>query len=439
MNYTETLEYLYEHLPMYQRIGAAAYKKDLTNTLGLCAHLGQPHEAFKTIHVAGTNGKGSVSHLLAGLYQQTGLKVGLYTSPHYIHFGERIKVNGVTLSEEFLIDWVARHKDFIEWLKPSFFEMSVALAFDYFKQQAVDIAVIEVGLGGRLDSTNVISPMVSVITNIGYDHMNLLGNTLPQIAAEKAGIIKPHTPVVIGSYQPELHEVFVQRARAAQAPLTLSSDVIEVSGEATDIFETARVDVLYKKRGLILEGCSLFTGAPWMWQNVTTALAALEILADSQPALPYPTQADIIHTLAHLPDITGIMGRWQILNRQPLVIADSAHNAHGLAPTLEALKKVPGRHLHIVLGVVNDKDLTELWRLLPLTDTTYYFCKADIPRGLPADVLQAAALRNGATGIAYTSVAQAYTTALEAAQPDHIVFVGGSIFTVGEVLACLKK
>ena len=410
MDYAATLDYLFTRLPMYQRTGAAAMKKDLTNIRLLLAELGHPERRFHAIHVGGTNGKGTVSHLLAAALRAQGLGVGLYTSPHYLDFRERIKIDGQFIAKEFVVAFVSRMLPAIERIEPSFFEITVAMAFDYFAGAQVDWAVVEVGLGGRLDSTNVIEPALSVITNIGYDHMQLLGDTLPLIAAEKAGIIKAGTPVVIGETQVETTPVFEAKARELGAPVYYA-DRMPAYPYGTDL------------RG------------PFAEINLRTAYAVLTVLREER--IVEVTDENLEYAFGHVHELAYYIGRWQILeDGAVLVLADSAHNGEGLRPVLRRLDELVAArsgHLHLVLGVVNDKDLSKALPLFPQS-ATYYFVKADIPRGLPARDLRAAAAGYGLTGDSYASVAAGYAAARAAAIADDVVFVGGSIFTVAEVL-----
>ncbi len=410
MTYSETLDYLFTRLPMYQRQGDAAMKKDLTNIRLLLEELGHPERRLRYVHVAGTNGKGTVSHLLAAALLAHGYRVGLYTSPHYQDFRERIKIDGVFIPEESVVDFTRRIQPAIERISPSFFEITVAMALDYFAGAQVPWVVLEVGLGGRLDSTNVVDPELSVITNIGYDHMQFLGDNLAEIAGEKAGIIKPGRPVVIGETQSETTPVFERVAAERHAAITYADQSPRRNFE-TDL------------RG------------PFASRNLQTAWTALREL-DRTGALPLdPERVD--HAFAHVHELTYYVGRWQVLEEgPPLVLADSAHNGEGLRPVLGRLTELregAGGLLHIVLGVVNDKDLTKALPLFP-TDARYYFVKADIPRGLAADRLRGAAAAYALHGEAYDSVAAGYAAARAAARASDIVFVGGSIFTVAEVL-----
>ncbi|MFN5621673.1 MAG: bifunctional folylpolyglutamate synthase/dihydrofolate synthase [Flavobacteriales bacterium] len=406
MTYSQTLDYLYSQLPMFHRVGPAAYKPGLDNTWALLELVGNPHEELKTVHIAGTNGKGSTSHMIASALQLAGYKTGLYTSPHLKDFRERIRINGVMIPEGEVVTFVERYHEAWQVIQPSFFEITVALCFWYFKREGVDIAVIETGLGGRLDSTNVIVPEVSVITNIGYDHMNLLGDTIEKIAAEKAGIIKNGTPVVLGAMREEARLVMEETAKRMNAPLLDSS---LLSHRAIPI---SALKGLYQN------------------ENRATAFLALKTLNVLGWRL---TENHIAEGFERVVELTGLLGRWQQLKEHPLVIADVAHNEDGIHAVLEQIKQTPHQHLHFVLGLVGDKDVTRVLKMLPQY-ATYYFCKADIPRGLDAQLLQDQAMNFQLTGSAYLSVRQAYEAACGAAVEDDLVFIGGSVFTVAEVL-----
>lgn len=425
MNYQQTLDYLYSQLPMFQRIGSAAYKANLDNTLRICQLLGNPENKFKSIHIAGTNGKGSTSHLLASVLQSAGLKVGLYTSPHLKDFRERIKINAELISEQYIVDFVKKHKSDFETIEPSFFEMTVGLAFDYFADQKVDIAVIEVGLGGRLDSTNVIRPELSVITNISFDHTALLGNTLEKIAMEKAGIIKNGTPVVIGESQAEVKSVFNQRAKQLSAPIVFADEkyqALNVHYSAAKLFLSMDVGKYN----------NLQSGLLGMYQqkNICTVLCAIDALNSKGYNL---SEAVIRDGIKNVITQTGLLGRWQILSQQPLVIADTGHNEAGIKEVLLQIKQTVHDQLHFVLGMVNDKDISKILALLP-KNAVYYFCKAQIPRALNAEELAAQAATAGLKGNTYSSIAQALIAAKKNAKANDLVFVGGSTFTVAEVV-----
>lgn len=436
MTYQQTLDYLYEQLPMFTRIGASALKKDLTNTLLLCEKLSNPQHQFKSIHVGGTNGKGSTSHMLAAVLQSAGYKTGLYTSPHLKDFRERIRINGEMIPKEEIIDFVAEQHKNINAIEPSFFEMTVALAFNYFAQQKVDIAVIEVGLGGRLDSTNIISPLLSVITNIGWDHMNLLGNTLPEIAAEKAGIIKPGVPALIGEYQPEVAGVFVEKAKQEQAPLRFASEEWITEKAETEDFNHEYLVV--RAQSTILN--ATFNHQPltinldltglYQLKNLKTVLTAVNELRQQNFNIPDDA---VFNALKEVKKLTGLMGRWQILSRNPLVICDTGHNPEGIAEVLKNIAATPYRQLHFVLGMVADKDISKILALLP-KEAIYYFCKPDLPRGLPAEVLKQQAKTYALKGKDFSRVKEALAAAKKNARLDDLIFVGGSTFVVAEVV-----
>ncbi|MBZ4042083.1 bifunctional folylpolyglutamate synthase/dihydrofolate synthase [Flavobacterium hibisci] len=405
MNYQETTNWMFNQLPMYQLQGASAYKEDLTNIRLLAAHLGNPHNRLKCIHVAGTNGKGSTSHMLSSVLQEAGYKVGLYTSPHLKDFRERIKINGKEISEDFVIEFIAKHKDFFEANDMSFFEMTVGLAFDYFDSEKVDIAIIEVGLGGRLDATNIITPQVSVITNIGLDHTQFLGNTLEAIAGEKAGIIKPNVPVVIGEYTDETKPVFLVKAEEKNAPISFASDLI---------------DQIYLS-DLI---------GDYQFHNKKTVLQAIAIL-NNQTDFKISTD-QLKEGLLHVVKNTGLQGRWQQLGKNPKIICDTAHNQHGLTVVMNQLQNEKYEKLHIVLGVVNDKDLDAILPLFP-KEAQYYFCSPDSSRGLPAETLKNAAEKFGLAGEKYDSVGIAFAEAKKNAAENDFIYAGGSTFVVAEL------
>ena len=431
MNYQQTLDYLFSQLPMFQRIGSAAYKADLDNTIALCKLLGNPENKFRSIHVAGTNGKGSTSHMLASVLQAGGLKVGLYTSPHLKDFRERIKINGEMIPEKNVIDFVADHKTEFEKIQLSFFEMTVGLAFDYFANEKVDIAVIEVGLGGRLDSTNVIMPLVSVITNISFDHVALLGNTLEKIAAEKAGIIKENIPVVIGETVAETKPVFIEKAKRHHAPIVFAEEVYN----ATNIRHThagkLRLLMDIEQEGSI-RFAALESELPGLYQqkNIPTVLATLEELNRQGFVL---TESIIRDGIKNTIKNTGLLGRWQVLSENPLTIADTGHNEAGIKEVLKQISLTPHQQLHVVLGMVNDKDISTVLKMLP-QNASYYFCKAQIPRALAAEELAAKAKEAGLNGEVYPSVAEALAAATQQAKQNDLVFIGGSTFTVAEVV-----
>lgn len=389
---------------MFQRQGSTAFKKDLTNIKAFCKVLQEPQNSYPSVHVAGTNGKGSTSHMIASVLQTAGYKVGLYTSPHLKDFRERIRINGQPIDETTVIDFIKTHQTFLEHQQLSFFELTVGMAFEYFSSQKVDIAVIEVGLGGRLDSTNIINPLVSVITNIGLDHTQFLGETLQEIAFEKGGIIKRETPVVIGEFQEEVIDVFQDLAKAVNAPVFIAEYLIN------ETFETDLLGVYQLK-------------------NIKTAVQCLRLL--DQMGLEIGND-QIIDGLKHISKNTGLKGRWQILGENPRIICDTAHNREGLSIVMSQLKKEKFNNLHLVLGVVNDKDLQIILSLLP-KNARYYFCKPDIPRGLSAELLMEEALKYQLYGTVFESVLAAYQNALEKAGSDDLIFIGGSTFVVAEL------
>ncbi|SHL19256.1 bifunctional folylpolyglutamate synthase/dihydrofolate synthase [Flavobacterium xanthum] len=406
MNYKETTDWMFNQLPMYQLQGASAYKKDLTNAYLLIDHLQNPQEKLKCIHVAGTNGKGSTSHMLASVLQEAGYKVGLYTSPHLKDFRERIKINGIDIPEAFVTDFINKHKHFFEANDLSFFEMTVGLAFDYFAKEKVDIAVIEVGMGGRLDATNIITPLVSVITNIGLDHTSFLGNTLDAIAFEKAGIIKSNIPVIIGEYTPETQPVFAAKSKECNSELFFAADLI---------FENYTSDLI----------------GDYQIHNKKTVLQTIAVL-NTQTAFkitPDNTKSGLLNVVKN----TGLQGRWQQLSEFPKVICDTAHNKNGLEIVLNQIKKEDFDSLHFVLGVVNDKDLEEILPLFP-KEANYYFCKPNIPRGLDPQILKQKAAHFDLRGEVYISVSEAYQKAIENATKSDFIYIGGSTFVVAEIL-----
>ncbi len=431
--YQETLDYLFEKLPIFSRIGKAALKNDLSNTIKLCGVLGNPEAKFKSVHIAGTNGKGSVSHALAAIFQDAGYKTGLYTSPHLVDFRERIRVNGVPVEKEWVVNFTEQYKADIEAIQPSFFEITVAMAFAKFAEEKVDIAIIETGLGGRLDSTNVINPLLSIITNISYDHKDLLGNTLPEIAAEKAGIIKPGVPVVIGEQHDETERVFFEHSVLKHSPLYYAQshwDLVRVKQDAlfqyfkainkisTDVYDLA-TDLL----------------GNYQRHNIKTILTAAELLSYNGFVLPI---AGILSSLSHIKQATGLRGRWEWLNENPIIICDVAHNPAGLQEVMAQWQLVTAATKHIVIGFVKDKDVPEALALFP-KDAFYYFCNAHIPRALPADELQCMAANNGIIGAAYPTVEAAMMAANSNMKAGDALLVTGSFFIVGEAIAFMDK
>ena len=442
MNYPETVQYLYSQLPLFTRDGASAYKADLDNTIELCKRLDEPQRHFKSVHVAGTNGKGSTSHMLAAILQVAGYKTGLYTSPHLKDFRERIRINGLMISEQEVINFVAAHKEDFEDIKPSFFEMTVGLAFDIFAKEKVDIAIIEVGLGGRLDSTNIITPLLSVITNIGWDHMNILGNTLQLIAKEKAGIIKPGIPVVIGEYQPEVAQAFIDKAEQENSRISFASELISQvivdkstassPGPGIDVNEFLKVAITYATANNGPQHLELkldLTGT-YQLKNIKTVLCAVKELRAQGFII---TDNHLKTALRQVKILTGLHGRWEVLSNHPLTICDTGHNPEGMQEVLDNIKTIPYETLHFVIGVVNDKDITKILEILP-ADAIYYFCKPDIPRGLGADNLKLQAEHFRLKGQLYSSVKAAFQSAQEQAGSYDLVFVGGSTFVVAEVV-----
>jgi dihydrofolate synthase/folylpolyglutamate synthase len=426
MTYAQTLDYLYAKLPMFTRVGAIAFKKDLDNTIKFCSHLNHPEKKFKTVHIAGTNGKGSTSHMLASVFQKAGYKTGLYTSPHLKDFRERIKINGQMISEKEVISFVTENKDFIEELSPSFFEATVAMAFNYFAQQEVDIAVIEVGLGGRLDSTNIISPELSVITNIGYDHMNMLGNTLNEIAGEKAGIIKSSTPVIVGEYQEEIASVFENKASQNNAELTFASK--EWCNDESKIVDG--------KWGITIHGkgktynLKLDLTGTYQIKNVKTVLSAVAELNKKGFKI---SDEQLTSALSEVKNLTGLMGRWQTLQENPLVICDTGHNEDGIKEVLYNISLTPHQQLRMVIGMVKDKEISKILNLLP-KNAIYYFCEPALERAKPADELQREASAFGLRGEAFSNVKTALLNAKADANYGDLIFVGGSTFVVAEVV-----
>lgn len=402
MTYQETLDWMFSQLPMYQRQGKTAFKKDLTNSIAFSKELRFPEKKFKSIHVGGTNGKGSTSHMIASVLQEAGYKVGLYTSPHLKNFTERIRINGKEIPKEKVVEFIARQRSFLEKQQLSFFEMTVGMAFDYFANEQVDIAIIEVGLGGRLDSTNIICPEISVITNIGLDHTQFLGEEFSEIAFEKAGIIKPGVPVVIGERQAEVEQVFMDKAVEMNSKILFASD--EVTSFKTDLLGD------YQKH------------------NVQTAVTAVRQLRDF-----VISEAHISDGLLQIVRNTNLVGRWQILQEHPTVICDTAHNKEGLRLTLGQLKRESYQKLHIVLGMVVDKKLEDILCLFP-TNASYYFCKPDIPRGMPSEELQEKAASFFLLGKAFSSVNEATTFAIRKASKKDLIYVGGSTFVVAEII-----
>ena len=424
-NYTETIAYLYSRLPMFTRIGPAAYKSGLGNITALCEHLHHPQKQYRTIHIAGTNGKGSTSHMLAAILQEAGYKTGLYTSPHLKDFSERIRINGIPVSQQAIIDFVQDHRLFFESLSASFFEVTTAMAFKLFADHQIDVAVIETGLGGRLDSTNIIAPDLSIITNISLDHTDLLGDSLPKIAFEKAGIIKANTPVVLSERQTETEAVFYLKAKSEDAPVYFASDFYQVAGY--ERFNHFAKYHFHHQPEPVSVACDL-TGL-YQMKNIAGVLTACDVLNE----YGYMIHEDMIHrALSTVKIKTGLRGRWDLLQEKPTILADVGHNEGGLIETIQQLKST-GKKLHFVIGFVKDKDINKIITLFP-KDATYYFCKPDLPRGLDVNELLQIASAHHLNGIACNRVSEALQKAKTQANADDIIYIGGSTFVVAEVL-----
>lgn len=405
MNYKDTVEWMFEQLPMFQQLGVSAYKKDLTNTLKLASHLNHPENTFKTVHIGGTNGKGSTSSLIASVLQQAGYKVGLYTSPHLLDFRERIRINGEEILKEFVVDFIENNKSFLEANKLSFFEMTVGMAFQYFSHQKVDVAIIEVGLGGRLDSTNIITPLLSVITNIGWDHMNLLGNTLEEIAFEKAGIIKENIPVVIGEFTNETRKVFEKEAKLKNAPIYFASTIDDIPELDSDLKGNYQV------------------------HNKKTAYQALQLLKNHFSI----ADDNVIKGFLSVEKNTGLKGRWTVLSEKPLIVADTAHNKNGLEIVMTQVRQQKFDKLFMVFGVVNDKDIDSILPYLP-KNAEYFVAKPNVPRGLEAVILKDKLTANGFNATAFNSIPEAFQYAKKQATTIDMIYIGGSTFVVAEVV-----
>lgn len=438
MTYQETLDYLFEQLPMFHRIGAAAYKADLNNTLAICKILGNPQNKFKSVHVAGTNGKGSVSHFLASVMQENGYKTGLYTSPHLKDYRERIRINGKKISEEKVVEFVEKNKSACDKIKPSFFEWTVGLAFDYFAEEKVDIAIIETGLGGRLDSTNIITPELSVITNIGMDHTNLLGYTLQKIALEKAGIIKKSVPIVIGQKQEEIKNIFIEKAKDEKSEIYFADDHFHIlQAEVVYNHQPELMISLQFRNGNDLKHLfdkdqvirSPLTGY-YQVKNIPTVLMALDVLNSHGFEL---CKENIIKGISNVVENTELLGRWQKLADKPLVICDTGHNEAGIKEVLHQISFTPHQKLHMIIGFVQDKDIDTILKLLP-ADAIYYFTRASIPRALDEIILKEKAESVGLKGNAFSTVMAAYNAAVNSASHDDMIFIGGSTFVVSEVI-----
>jgi dihydrofolate synthase / folylpolyglutamate synthase len=425
-SYQEAIDYLYRNLPMFQRVGKIAFKPDLKNTEELCRLLDHPERKFKSIHVGGTNGKGSTSHMLASILQSSGYTAGLYTSPHLKDFTERIRVNGEPVEKEYVLAFVNRMHEHIQAIKPSFFEITVAMAFDYFVQKKVDVAVVEVGLGGRLDSTNVINPIFSLITNIGWDHKDILGDTLQKIAWEKAGIIKGKTPVIVSERQENVQDVFISRASELGAPIEFSSD----SYEAVQSKSGNRTAYLIRKSGEILvEGIELPLEGTYQEKNIAGVFSAVDLLKKKGFKID---EDQIRHGLANVISQTKLKGRWQKLGDRPMIVCDTGHNIDGVEAVLRQVRQQEFSRLHIVWGMVRDKDIADILNILP-KDALYYFCNARIPRAMDAGELAIKAGEAGLKGLVVPDVNQAIQKALSQASADDFILVGGSTFVVGEI------
>jgi len=432
MNYQQTVDYLYQHLPMFTRVGAVALKNDLHNTLALCNLLDNPQHKFKSIHIAGTNGKGSTSHMLAAVLQQAGYRTGLYTSPHLQDFRERIRVNGQMVPENFVVEFVQQMQNAITTIEPSFFELTVAMAFHYFALEQVDVAIIEVGLGGRLDSTNVITPELSIITNISYDHMHILGNTLPEIAGEKAGIIKPGIPVVIGETQPAVQSVFTDRAAALQAPIHFADQewlVQESNLNPTHPGSGLQMQLLHKQQQQVKHITAGLSGQ-YQEKNIMTVLSAVKILQHQGWSIP---DAALQDGLLHVKKLTGLRGRWEVMGENPLLVMDVGHNEAGITEVMQQLRHTQYQQLHVVVGFVKDKAVDAVLPLFP-TAASYYFCKAQLPRALDQHTLAEMAAAHGLKGHAYATVQEALQAAKQHARKEDMILVCGSFFIVSEAM-----
>jgi len=429
MTYKETIEFLYTQLPVYHRIGKAAYKADLGNAMKLDEYFNHPHRKFRSVHVAGTNGKGSVSHMIASVLQEAGYKTGLYTSPHLKDFRERIKINGQMIPKKKVVSFVEKNKEVLISVEASFFEMSVAMAFDHFAKEEVEIAVIEVGLGGRLDSTNIISPLLSVITNIGHDHMDLLGNTLEKIAGEKAGIIKKNIPVVIGEKLDSTKSVFSEKAAETSSELLFAEDSYECKLENLNLESSTRLFCLSLKHTTYKICGETPLGGDYQINNLPVVACATDILRRFFDISPDNFTEGIRKTIIN----TDLQGRWQILGKEPLIICDTGHNREGLEYVLEQIKRIQKAKLHMIIGFVNDKDLSGVLPLFP-QDATYYFTKASVPRALDENILKTDASRFGLTGDSFDNVAIAVHAARKNAGKNDMIFIGGSTFVVADAL-----
>ncbi len=427
-DYKKTLEYLFQQLPIFQRDGKAAYKADLQNTIALDDYLGHPHKNYKTIHIAGTNGKGSVSHMIASVLQEAGLKTGLYTSPHLDNFRERIKVNGVMIPENKVTWFINEHKNFIDAINPTFFELTTAMAFDHFAKEEVDVAIIEVGLGGKLDCTNIISPILSVITNIGFDHMDILGNSLVEIAREKSGIIKSNIPVVIGQTQPELKHIFEVKTEMIDAPLYFADKNLEIKTNITAEDFSCQTFEIYEYDKPYIQDLKLDLTGVYQQKNILTAIKALQLLKERL----HFDYTYIFRGLSKVKENTGLRGRWQIIGQKPLTVIDTAHNQDGIQFVMEQVRKLDFKKKHIIFGMARDKSVDTIIKLLP-TDAQYYFTKAQIPRALDEKELMDMATSAGLKGSAFDNVNTAMAEARKNATEKDMILVTGSTYIAGEL------
>ncbi len=427
MTYPEVIDYLYQQLPMFSRIGGSAFKKDLSNIRALCKALGDPQKKFKSIHVGGTNGKGSVSHMLAAIFQQSGYKTGLHTSPHLVDFRERIRVNGIVVTKEFVIQFIEQHQPLLAQIKPSFFELSVAMAFQWFAEEKVDIAIVEVGLGGRLDSTNILNPVLSVITNISLEHTQILGDTRALIAGEKAGIIKENTPVIIGETKEETQPVFLKKAQEKKADIFFADQEFLVEeSKKTLIGQWVKIISPHERE----EELYLDLGGGYQIQNLQTVFSVLRQLQKLHWVLPEESVKNALKQVKHL---TGLRGRWDILEEEPLFIADTSHNVAGIREVVKQCKTISYRKLYFIIGFVKDKNVEEILSIFP-KEATYYFCHADNPRSLPSGTLHEMAIKKELGGEAYPSVSAAISAAKEDATAGDCILLTGSTFVVAEAL-----
>lgn len=430
MTYPEVLDFLYSSLPMYQRTGSAAYKSDLKTSYDLDNYFGNPHKKFKSIHIAGTNGKGSVSHMLTSVLQAAGYKTGLYTSPHIRDFRERIRINGIMVSEVFVTDFVNHHQEIIRLTKPSFFEMTVAMAFNYFADQQVDIAVIETGMGGRLDSTNIITPLVSVITNISFDHTQFLGESITEIANEKAGIIKEEIPLIIGESQTKTKDLFIERARKKSSGIFFADDCYTVDNIRVDTDNNQQCLDIYQGKNIYLKDLLMDLGGEYQQKNLLSVLKVLDILKPE-----YQIFENMIRQgISSVQRTTAFEGRWQILGKQPFVVCDTAHNTAGIIEVIMQLKKISGNMLHMIIGFVNDKDADKILSLLP-QNAVYYFTRAGIPRALDESELRSQAAEHNLFGESFSTVDIAFDSATRKAGSEDVIFIGGSTFIVADFLS----